>query len=67
MRMELGKKRPDGRFNVWDFIQVREDGPEWVVVHVVPTFKEGVAWIDGQIKGKRKEKATNDPSASQQA
>lgn len=62
--IELGHKRPDGLYNVWRWMTIRdrvqtdpETGirvhwqgfPEWVVVHVVKTWAEGVSWIDAEL------------------
>jgi hypothetical protein len=43
---ELGHKRPDGKYNVWTQLHVRpEELLDWVIVAVVPDWKEGMEWI----------------------
>ena len=53
--LELGHKRPDGKYNLWRYQQI---GPnpyvlDWVIVRVVDSFKEGVQAIEQMLKPKR--------------
>lgn len=53
-KYELGKKRPDGKVNVWTKMDVRGFPPEWVVVHVADNRGKGLEWIHRTLEQERK-------------
>lgn len=50
---EVGKKRPDGKFNIWGKERIKESHWEWVIVEVLDDAKEAKAFVD-EMNGKRK-------------
>jgi len=44
-RYEIGKKRFDGRYNVWTLIEMLPQQWSWVIVFVAPTWRIAKQWI----------------------
>lgn len=42
---EIGKKRPDGKFNIWKKIELLPQQWEWVIVHVADGWRMARDWI----------------------
>lgn len=45
-RYEIGRKRFDGKFNVWTLVEIAEHHTEWVIVNVARSWPAAKAWID---------------------
>lgn len=47
-KYDIGNPRPDGKRNVWSMLNLREQGPEWVVVWVADSLHAALEWIKDQ-------------------
>ena len=56
-RFQIGRRRPDGKYNVWTLIEHVANHPQWTIVAVKPNWSFAKQWIDRAEAAIAKERA----------